>query len=100
MANKLKTAEDDIAVRKHKDNLVIARMREELDFASNCKREDRLLIIGLASSEQRPAQAELKKWLVKLVGDTLENGAGGVVHVNPLKGAGGGAIFSQFAKSE
>ena len=69
-------------------------MREELDFASNCKREDRILIIGLSSEDGRPShQPEFKNWLSKLIGATLEkitkDSADGVAFVNPLRGGGG-----------
>ena len=97
LEDKVNTMQGDIESRKKSDNLVFARMREELDFGSNCKREDRLLIIGLTSKEERPAgQPEFKTWLNKLVGETLEmitkDSAGGVAFVNQLKGGGGGIL--------
>ena len=45
LEEQVKTMQGDIDSRKKSDNLVFARMREELDFSSNCKREDRILII-------------------------------------------------------
>jgi hypothetical protein len=97
LEEQMKTIQDCIAARMRSDNLVFARMREELDFGSNCKREDRILVIGLTSSEERPAaQADLKGWLTKLVGDTLERitkgSAVGVAFVNPMRGGGGGIL--------
>ena len=97
LEEQMKAVQDGINARKHSDNLVFARMREELDFGSNCKREDRILMIGITSDEERPAaQADLKRWLTKLVGETLEkvtNGsAAGVAFVNPLRGGGGGIL--------
>ena len=94
LEEQVKTMQGDIDSRKKSDNLVFSRMREELDFASNCKREDRILIIGLDSKEARPTgQLEFKNWLNKLVGVTLEmiskDSADGVAFVNPLRGGGG-----------
>ena len=97
LETQMKAIQDAIAARMRSDNLVFARMREELDYATNCKREDRILIIGLTSDEARPdAQADLKGWLTKLVGNVLEKitkgSAGGVAFVNPLRGGGGGVL--------
>ena len=94
LEEKVKGMQGDIESRKRSDNQVFARMREELDFAGNCKREDRILLIGLSSEEGRPTnQLEFKNWLSKLVGATLEritkDSAEGVAFVNPLKGGGG-----------
>ena len=97
LEEQMKAVQDGIAARTSSDNLVFARMREELDYRSNCKREDRILIIGLTSDEARPtAQADLKAWLTKLVGEVLDKitkgSAAGVAFVNPMRGGGGGIL--------
>ena len=51
--------------RKENDNLIFARIREELDFTSNAKKEDRVIITGLTSKDPCPITFEEKKngWL-------------------------------------
>ncbi len=39
----------DLLERRLQDSLVMARMREELDFIANSKKEDKLIITGLTS---------------------------------------------------
>ena len=57
-----------IIKRKESDNLVFARMREELDTISNAKKEDRLIRTGLTSKIPPPnSHEEKKKWLSDIV---------------------------------
>ena len=64
---------DDIIRRRTEDSLVTARIREELDFLSNTKKEDRIIVTGLTSKSPMPATIEAKKkWLKDLVGEILE----------------------------
>ena len=84
----------EIRQRQHNDSMVLARVREELDFISNGKKEDRLLVIGLTSSERRPdGLAEGKKWLQDIVGAALNRLIQGsnekIQFVNPVRGAEG-----------
>ena len=53
--SRLDDALKDIELRRHNDNLVMARIREELDFAANVKKEDRLIILGLSSNVEKRA---------------------------------------------
>ena len=78
----------NIEERRHNDNMVFARIREELDFAANVKKEDRLIVTGLVSDTAGPAGgAEYKGWLKELAGAALETIVPGsatkIVVVNP-----------------
>jgi hypothetical protein len=69
----LKDRDRDIFERRIQDSLVTARIREELDFISNSKKEDKIVITGLTSKIPMPkASEEKRKWLDKIVGVVLE----------------------------
>jgi hypothetical protein len=54
--------------RRENDNLMFARIREELDSISNAKKEDRVVITGLSSKVPAPAALEDRKaWMAKIV---------------------------------
>ena len=58
--------------RKEDDNLMMARIREELDAISNAKKEDRVVITGLTNSIPMPEDKEArKKWLMDMVASLL-----------------------------
>jgi hypothetical protein len=64
---------DDIIRRRIDDSLVTARIREELDFFSNARKEERIVISGLTSRIPIPSSIyERKKWLKELVGAVLD----------------------------
>ena len=52
---------DGIARRRIDDSLVTARIREELDFFTNMRKEDRVVISGLTSPIIMPTNFEEKK---------------------------------------
>ena len=63
----------DIMDRRLQDSLVTARIREEIDFMSNVKKEDKMIITGLTSKSPMPTQGdEKKKWLNSIVGQVLD----------------------------
>ena len=75
--------------------MVLARIREELDFISNVKKEDRLLVMGLLSAIRRPeGLAEGKKWLNDIVGAALNQlipGSSAMIQfVNQVRGTNDG----------
>ena len=77
---------NDLIRRRIDDSLVTARIREELDFFSNARKEDRIVISGLTSRIPMPSGLEeRKKWLKDLVGAVLdqveENSSSHVVNV-------------------
>jgi hypothetical protein len=68
----IENVKDDIARRRIDDSLVTSRIREELDFLSNMRKEDRIIVTGLTSQIPMPVGfEEKKKWLRELVGNTL-----------------------------
>lgn len=72
------------------DNLVFARNREDLDYISNEKKEDRIIITGLTNSIPMPNdEREKKLWLEKMVTDILckldPEGQGQVLFIKPGK---------------
>jgi hypothetical protein len=75
VAKRIATVERDIIglkenlqERRFQDSMVMSRIREELDFASNTKKEDKIIITGLTCLTPAPALAEEKKiWLNTLL---------------------------------
>ena len=68
LEKKLQQLNTAVIKRKDSDNLVFARMREELDTISNAKKEDRLIITGLTSKSPPPNSfEEKKKWLSDII---------------------------------
>ena len=68
LAIRIKTVEgeidqlrDNLYKRQIQDSMVTARIREELDFQANIKKEDRIIMTGLTSKTPMPIQAEEKK---------------------------------------
>ena len=54
--------------RQENDNLLFARIREELDFIANTKKEDRIVISGMSTSVPKPAnQVEARQWINDIV---------------------------------
>ena len=65
---KMHHLEEGVNRRRECDNLIFARVREELDLISNGKKEDRVIITGLSSSTPAPnSLEEKKKWLMEVV---------------------------------
>jgi hypothetical protein len=61
LEQRLSTLENDVKNRRFNDNLLMARTREELDYISNSKKEDRIIITGLSSNTPMPLNHEEKK---------------------------------------
>ena len=71
--NRVISLESEVRTRKAADNLMMARVREELDLVTNSKKEDRIVITGLTSKTTKPEGYEdQKKWLRNII-DTLLN---------------------------
>ena len=69
----MKDRDRDILERRIQDSMVTARIREEMDYISNTKKEDRIIVTGLTSKTPMPkASEEKKKWLDNIVGEVLE----------------------------
>ena len=72
LENRVISLESEVRERKEVDNLMMARVREELDMATNIKKEDRIVIIGLSSKTPRPEGFEdRKKWIRSTIDELL-----------------------------
>jgi hypothetical protein len=80
---RLEEVEKRMEARQHNDSLVFARIREELDFLANVKKEDRLVVTGLTSTVAMPTGLEEgKKWVHGIVETALNQiveGASGMI---------------------
>lgn len=64
----------DIFRRRFHDNLVMARIREDVDTISNTNKEDKIMISGMTSKTPKPfGKDEIKKWLKEMVSEALES---------------------------
>ena len=84
---------DNLEDRQANDNRIFARIREELDFTANQKKEDRIVISGMSSTLARPAgQVEFRAWIRGIVGETLNeivpNSGAGIQFVAPSRSFG------------
>ena len=83
LEQRLDEVEKRMEARQHNDSLVFARIREELDFLANVKKEDRLVVTGLTSPVAMPTGLEEgKKWVHGIVESALNQiveGASGMI---------------------
>ena len=69
---KLEDLNKEMFRRRFHDNLIMARMREELDTMSNINKEDKMVISGLTSKVVKPSgREEARKWLKDIVAEVL-----------------------------
>ena len=61
----------DTRNRRHNDSMVTARIREEIDFMLNVKKEDKLIITGLVTRVAMPGDRVEQKWLLNIVGEAF-----------------------------
>jgi hypothetical protein len=84
LALRLDKLENQVTSRQTKDNLIFARLREEMDFATNKQKEDRIVVTGLTSSVPPPTDPAAKKlWIRKIVEDIFKKISpdfAGVIH--------------------
>ena len=78
--------EMDTKARNHNDSMVTARIREEIDWMMNVKKEDKLIVTGFVSQAAMPTdRVEKKNWLNAVAGEALnflvEGSAGGIQFV-------------------
>ena len=70
---RIKNLEDSVRNRRCTDNLIFARIREEMDTLTNRNKEDRVIITGLTSKTVPPVGlTEKKTWLKGVVVDILD----------------------------
>ena len=62
----------DIEERRTNDDLVFARIREELDFLANSKKEDRIVVTGMTCNIVKPSDpVEARRWIRSIVDEAL-----------------------------
>jgi hypothetical protein len=93
LEKRIAALENQARSRQDSDNLVFARLREEMDANSNKLKEDRIVITGITSKEAPPVDPGQKKlWIQKIVLDifaTLIPEFGGkIVFINQSKSNG------------
>ena len=70
---KLQDLNSELFQRRFHDNLVMARMREDIDAMSNTNKEDKMIISGLTCRVPKPIGAEeARKWLKNIVSEVLD----------------------------
>jgi hypothetical protein len=71
---RLTLLEEEVRARKSNDNLLFARVREELDSMANKTKEDRLVLTGLTSRVAPPAgPGPRRDWLREIVTETIKS---------------------------
>ena len=93
LTERLERLENQVSSRRHDDNVIFARIREEMDSATNRQKEDKIVITGITSSVYPPPDpAQRKIWLRKIVEDVIKSVApdftGQIVFVNQGKSNG------------
>lgn len=70
-ANKAKSIEEKL--KEVQEDINLARIREEHDFAANVKKEDPVVISGLTCKFARPSgQVEARKWIQEIIGNAVD----------------------------
>jgi hypothetical protein len=70
---KIEEINRNIFKRCFHNNLVLSRLREDVDCISNTNKEDKMIISGLSSRIPKPTgNVEIPTWLKNMVSDTLE----------------------------
>jgi len=85
--------EQEMKARRSNDNLLFARIREELDSITNRAKEDRIIITGITSATPPPTgPAPRKEWLLqivnKIVSDIDPDFKGKILFVNQGRNSG------------
>jgi hypothetical protein len=93
LSARLDKLENQVRTRQVKDNLIFARIREEMDTATNKQKEDRVVITGITSNIAPPTDPNLKKeWIRKIVSDIFKtiipDFAGEIIYINQGKNNG------------
>jgi hypothetical protein len=90
---RLDRLEAQVKTRQMEDNLIFARIREEMDATTNKAKEDKVVITGITSNVYPPTDLIQKKlWLRNIVEDVIKSVApdctGKIVFVNQGKNNG------------
>jgi len=90
LTERLDKLESQVKSRRNEDNVIFARIREEMDSATNRQKEDKIVITGITSKEYPPPDpAQRKIWLKTIVEGIIKSVApdfvGQIVFVNQGK---------------
>jgi hypothetical protein len=93
LTQRLDRLEAQVRTRQEEDNLIFARIREEMDAATNKLKEDKVVITGITSNVYPPTDPIQKKlWLRNIVEDVIKSVApdctGKILFVNQGKNNG------------
>jgi hypothetical protein len=93
LTQRLDLLETRFRTRQDEDNMIFARLREEMDAATNKQKEDKIVITGITSNIYPPADLSQKKlWLRNIVEDVIKtmipDFPGKILHVNQGKNLG------------
>jgi hypothetical protein len=93
LSARLDKLENQVRTRQVKDNLIFARIREEMDTTTNKQKEDRVVITGITSNVAPPMDPGLKKdWIRDIVLDIfrsiIPDFGGEIIYVNQGKNNG------------
>ena len=93
LTERLEKLENQVKTRRNEDNIVFARIREEMDSATNRQKEDKIVITGITSNVYPPSDvAQRKTWLRGIVEEVIKSVApdfpGQIVYVNQGKSDG------------
>ena len=87
LTERLDRLEGQVKSRRNEDNVIFARIREEMDSATNRQKEDKIVITGITSKVYPPSDpAQRKVWLREIVEEVIKSVApdfaGQIVFVN------------------
>ena len=87
LTERLDRLEGQVKSRRNEDNVIFARIREEMDSATNRQKEDKIVITGITSKVYLPADpAQRKVWLREIIEEVIKSVApdfaGQIVFVN------------------
>ena len=93
LTQRLDQLEARVRSRQEEDNMIFARLREEMDSATNKQKEDKIVITGITSNIYPPVDLTQKKlWLRNIVEDVIKtmipDFPGKILHVNQGKNMG------------
>jgi hypothetical protein len=82
--------EGQVQARQNSDNIIFAKIREDLDAALNKTKEDRIIITGITTKTVPPVDPEGRKnWIRGIVTDIFESVipgfTGKILYVNQMK---------------
>ncbi len=93
LERRIEQLESRVEDRQNRDNIIFARMREDLDANLNKAKEDQVIITGITSRTIQPADAEGRKiWIkdivTKIFNEIVQDFPGKIHYVNQMRNNG------------